>query len=158
MIFRLEKCKIFIDTERTKMFYQKTVSSEQYCDCDSCLNFRLAISSLSQDIKKFFVSLGIDMYRFCECYVNGMDKNKKILYSGFYHVCGHFLEHKNMLAKKVKNVIHKHEKTIFCLTSDFKVYFHEELALLETNFPLPAIQLEFLATIPWILKKDNPYL
>lgn len=39
------------------------------------------------------------------------------------------------------------EKTIFCLTYDFKVYFHEELALLETNFHLPVIQLEFSVTI-----------
>ena len=151
MIFRLGTYKIFIDTKRTKVFYQKTVSSDQHCDCDICLNFRLSINSISQNIKKFFASLGIDMYGFCECYVSGIHKNEKILYGGFYHACGHFLEHKNIPAKKCK-------KTILCLTSDFKIYFHEELALLEANFPLPAVQLEFLAAVPWILKKHNPYL
>ena len=158
MIFRLEKYKLFIDTERTRMFYQQTVNFNQYCNCDICLNFRLAINYFSQNIKKFFASLGIDMYKVCECYSNGIDKNNKILYGGFYHICGHFLEHKNIQDKKSKSMSHERGKTIFCLTSDFKIYFHEELALLETNFPLPAIQLEFLATIPWILQKDNPYL
>ena len=104
MILRLVKYKIFTDIERTKMFYQKTVSSDQYCNCDSCLNFRLAINFLSQ-VKKFFASLGIDIYTVCECYINGIDKNKKILYGGFYHFCGHFLEHENMPVKKSKNVI-----------------------------------------------------
>ena len=104
MILRLVKYKIFTDIERTKMFYQKTVSSDQYCNCDSCLNFRLAINFLSQ-VKKFFFFFCIDIYTVCECYINGIDKNKKILYGGFYHFCGHFLEHENMPVKKSKNVI-----------------------------------------------------
>lgn len=44
------------------------------------------------------------------------------------------------------------------VSPNFRVSFQEDISLLETGFPLPVIQLEFSASIPWVLEKKNTYI
>lgn len=49
------------------------------------------------------------------------------------------------------------ESATFSVSSNFHISVQKDIALLEADFPLPAIQLEFSANIPWMLEKENTY-
>ncbi len=57
--------------------------------------------------------------------------------------------------EKTKRFYEKAET--FAISDDFHVSFQNEVAMLETDFPLPVIQLEFSVNMPWVLEKENSY-
>ena len=56
-----------------------------------------------------------------------------------------------------ENTSYWDKEASFPVSSDFFISFQKDIALLEKGFPLPVIQLEFSARIPWVLEKRNPY-
>lgn len=157
MLFEIGQYRLDIDVAKTKQFYKTADVVSKSCSCDGCLNFEKAVSKLPPVIISFFTKLGIDMRKVCECYVNFSDDDGTLLYGGFYHVCGILLDGKSAWKKMNKNTFYWDKKAAFSVSSDFFISFQKDIALLEKEFPLPVIQLEFFARLPWVLEKENPY-
>lgn len=157
MLFELGPYRVQIDVTKTKEFYEGAKAVSYVCSCDGCRNFEVAVDGLPAPITEFFSDLGIDMRKVCECYVNCVEDDGTLLYGGFYHVCGVLLEGKSAWRKIDESVSCWDDEAAFCVTPDFHISLQEEIALLEKDFPLPALQLEFSARIPWVLGKNNPY-
>ena len=175
MIFEFGPYKVDIDIESTKQFYAAGSVSER-CSCDGCRNYEKAVNTLPSEVQNFFASLGVDISKACEVYVNCGNADGTLLYGGFYHLCGSVLEgssawvaanpvvrsrlsawvmRRRSIGRSV--VSHWEESRAFQIADDFSVSFQPECALLEKNFPLPALQLEISARIPWVLPGENPY-
>lgn len=158
MFFEIGQYRIDIDVAKTKQFYKNADLASTSCSCDGCLNFQKAVDTLPPSIIAFFTNLGIDMKKVCECYVNFTDDDGMLLYGGFYHVCGTLLDGESAWKKIDENTSCWDNEAAFCVSPDFNVSFQKDVALLEKGFPMPAIQLEFSARIPWVLEKSNTYL
>ena len=50
------------------------------------------------------------------------------------------------------------EKAIYPLSPNFVISFSDRIDMLEPDFPLPVVQLDFDADIPWVLEKKNSYI
>lgn len=158
MLFEVGQYRVDVEVEKTKQFYQNADAVSKSCSCDGCRNFEKAVDTLPPFVTAFFADLGIDMKKACECYVNCAGQDGLLLYGGFYHVCGTLLDGQGAWQEISENTFYWNNDAAFCISPDFNIAFQEDIALLEQDFPLPVLQLEFLAKIPWVLKKDNPYL
>lgn len=155
MLFEIGQYRIDVDIVKTKQFYKNADIISRSCTCDGCLNFEKAVDALPPSIIAFFADLGIDMRKACECYVNCTNEDGSLLYGGFYHICGTLLEGESAWKKINGNTFYCWDnKAVFCVSPDFHVSFQKDVALLEKDFPLPVIQLDFFARIPWVLEKD----
>lgn len=93
----------------------------------------------------------------CDGCLNFADVDGTLLYGGFYHVCSILLDGTSAWKKLNENTSYWDKEASFPVSSDFFISFQKDIALLEKGFPLPVIQLEFSARIPWVLEKRNPY-
>ncbi|MDE6953742.1 MAG: hypothetical protein K2P09_08015 [Erysipelotrichales bacterium] len=157
MFFEIGQYRLDIDVARTKHFYENADFVSKSCSCDGCLNFEKAVSALPISVIAFFTNLGTDMKKVCECYVNDTADDGTLLYGGFYHICGTLLDGKSAWKSIDENTFCWDSNATFSICPDFFVSFQENVALLEKDFPLPVIQLEFFAKIPWVLEKENTY-
>lgn len=161
MIMEFGQYKIDVDVLKTRQFYTKAEYVSKSCSCDGCLNFEKAASILSQSVTTVFADLGVDLRKVCECYVHFTNEDGTLLYGGFCHVCGTLLSVKSAW-KKVDDRISRWDgnatNATFAVSPDLHISFQEDISLLESEFPMPVIQLEFLANIPWVLDKENTYL
>ena len=158
MVFEFGSYKADIDVEKTRHFYKNAESVSKRCSCDGCTNFEEAVAVLPQSVIKFFADLGIDMRKVCECYVNITNDTGTLLYGGFYHVCGTLLDGESAWKKINDSTAYWDDGAAVSVSPNFRVSFQEDISLLETGFPLPVIQLEFSASIPWVLEKKNTYI
>ncbi len=149
---------IDVNVEKTRKFYLTAKRVTGRCSCDGCLNYEKAIGVLPESIKAFFDNLGIDMKKVCECYVNTANKDGTLLYGGFYHICGILITGESAWRRISENKSVWNDETAFAITDYFHVSVQNDVYLLEDNFPLPVIQLEFSADIPWVLDKTNTYI
>jgi hypothetical protein len=150
MLFDFGKFKIDVDTERTRAFYAQEDVISARCSCDGCQNYEKAIDVLPHEVIHFFDELGVDIKKIRETYVLKNNPSGTLLYGGFLHLCG-------VLIGGNSSASHFEDDKPFYITGSFSVSFHDKCALLEKDFPLPALQLEILADIPWVLEKENPY-
>lgn len=157
MLFEIAQYRLDIDVVKTKQFYKNADFVSKSCSCDDCLNFEKAVATLPPLVITFFSNLGIDMKKVCECYVNFSYDDGTLLYGGFYHVCGTLLNGESAWKKINENISCWDDETAFHISPDFYVSFQKDVALLEKDFPLPVIQLDFSARIPWVLEKSNTY-
>jgi len=142
MIFEFRKYKIDVDVDRTRGFYKTHDFASGACTCGGCRNYEKAADYFSEEVRTFFKNLGVDMKKFCEVYTLCTNYDGTVFYGGWYHICG------EMISGDA-------EREYFNITDDFQVSFHKDLCLLEKDFPLPAIQLEISANIPWVLNEIN---
>ena len=150
MIFEFGHQKVDIDVEKTRQFYLEDSLID--CTCDGCVNFVKAVDILPETVKTFFTNLGVDLKKSTEIYVCYQNDDGTLLYGGFCHLCGTILDGDTFwgqLAQKGNEP--------FLVSPHFRVYFHNDIALLERNFPKPVLQLEFDARIPWVLDKPCDY-
>ncbi len=141
-----------VDLERTRRFYETAEPNGARCACDGCQNFDRAVVVLPGEIRAFFESLGVDLRKVCEVYVNCTNGDGTVEYGGFCHLCG------TLLAREPgKDKLSGRSPCWYALSPDFRVCFHDAPQLLEDAFPTPVLQLDFLANIPWVLEKENPY-
>lgn len=157
MIFEFGKYKLDIDVEKTKEFYDKAEMITEGCRCAGCQNFEQAVDILPLEVKKFFANLGIDMRKICECYVNYTNEDRTLFYGGFCHICGDLMSGESAWIKYDDTSSHWDDKKTFAISENFHISFQKEVSSLEKDFPLPAIQLEFSANIPWVLNEENTY-
>ena len=117
---------------------------------------------MPDEVLCFFQSLGIDMKKMTEIYVNRANPDGTLLYGGFCHLCGNALEGKSAWVETQENADSKtfvwQKENTYKISDDFRVSFQEECALVEKGFPQPVLQMEIEAVIPWVLEEENPYL
>ncbi len=126
-----------LDVERTRGFYAGAPRLSSQCSCDGCRNFDRAADSLP--LAAFFHRLGVDLHRVCEVYVLCTRGDGLVEYGGFTHICARRLEGAGELEP----------------VPGFRLSFGEELSLLEDRFPMPALQVNFTALVPWVLDTEN---
>lgn len=163
MIVQFGQFKAEIDVDKTQEFYKKMECVSKGCDCAGCRNYESAIDFLPDEVTHFFYSIGIDMKKISEVYVNTTNPDGTVFYGGFYHLCGKLLEGKSAWVEQwiEKDTVRvdrwEHSKT-YSVSKDFYISFQEDCSLVETGFPAPVLQLEIEANIPWVLKEKNTYL
>lgn len=150
--YRLE-----IDIERTRAFYSSSQRLVASCTCDGCRNYAAAAKLLPVESLQFFASIGVDIQKAAEIYAICKNPDGTLLYGGFYHLCGRILEGDSAWQPTEKNMKHLDEKKMFTLSERFKVSFQSDCSLLEEFFPAPAIQMEILENLPWVLDIENTY-
>lgn len=143
MLFHFPSFTLDIHVEETKNYYATAPFMSKVCTCNACRNYEKAVDFLPQEIISFFSQFGIDMKKaVSEVYSLYAPEENSVLYGGWYHVCGKIVAEKD---------------TRINISEDFAVSFHDKCDLLDDKFPLPAIQLEIEATIPWVLAEKNDY-
>ena len=157
MIFTFGNYTVDIDVEKTKQIYKKLRLISQGCDCDGCQNFEKAADVLPEAVRAFFGSLGIDLKRIVECYVNCKNEDGTLLYGGFCHVCGTLIQGKSAWVNISETHAYYDFDLAYHLNDNFCISFQEECHLVEEGFEAPMLQIEFEANIPWVLDKENTY-
>ena len=158
MIFKFNQYVIDINIDKTRSFYQVAENIADGCDFPGCRNFEKAVSHLPQEIVEIFNKMGIDMKKAREAYVNCKNLDGTLFYAGFYHICGKLVSGGSPWKETSQMSKELDEKELFKINENFQIGFQDEVGLLEENFPLPVIQLEFFANIPWVLEEENTYL
>jgi len=156
MIFAFGNCKLDVDVDKTKAYYKtaKTVTGD--CSCDGCRNYVEAIDFLPKEVTTFFAQLGIDMKKPREVYSINESAGGTLPYGGWYHVCATIIQGENPVVYTSENQTYSIDETkTFSITDDFKIYFSEKCDLLENDFPRPAIQLEIMVKMPWVLDEEH---
>ncbi len=157
MIFTFGDYVVDVDVEKTKQIYSTLPLLTQGCNCDGCLNFEAAINFLPECIRTFFDNLGIDPQKITECCVNCKNEDKNLSYWGFCHLCGSLIQGKNAWVKTSKNHSYYNRDLTYQVNDNWFVSFQKECSLVEKEFKGPVLQMEFEATIPWVLDRENLY-
>ncbi|MCR8656231.1 hypothetical protein [Paenibacillus endoradicis] len=149
----INKWVIEYDEQRTNDFYKSHYLITEGCSCLNCKNFVKAVEVMPEGIISFLKKLGIDPRKgevsaFCE------NEDDTHLYGGFYHIVGKLISGPDCWIKTVEN-----ELTHAVLDSEMYEVdgiifgFTYGVSLLPTNFPEPALQIEFQGNIPWVLSE-----
>ena len=162
MIIRFGNYTIDVDVERTRAFYARgdvKTTSEQ-CTCAGCQNYDKAILKMPAAVTDFLESLGLDPRKPAEAFdvMGGLAEDGKVLYNGFYHLCGVRLQGEDAWVKTAKDMKHLDGDRMYAVDGDFKVSFEEEVCLLHEAFPTPVLQMEFDARLPVALADGYHYV
>ena len=163
MEFHFAQFHLDIDVQKTRAFYRKSINVSESCSCPGCRNYENAVGILPDEIKCFFNSIGVDIKKPAEVYVNSAHSDGSLLYGGFYHLCGTILNGESAWVKQNADnkdstaSYWKHSKT-HPILNGFYVSFQEDCSLVEAGFPAPILQMEIEANIPWVLQETNIYI
>ena len=157
MIFTFGNYTVDIDVKKTRQIYKRLPLITQGCNCDGCQNFEKAVDVLPKAVRVFFDDLGIDLKRIVECYVNSKNEDNTLLYGGFCHVCGTLVQGENAWVNISEKHSYYNSDLAYHLDDNFCVSFQDECLMVEDQFEAPILQIEFEASIPWVLNKENTY-
>ena len=157
MIFTFGSYTVDIDVEKTKRIYNELPLITQGCNCDGCKNFEKATDVLPEAIHAFFDNLGVDLKKIADCNVYCKNEDGTLLYGGFCHVCGTLVHGKSAWVNISETHSYYNSDTAYRLNDNFCVSFQEECLMVEEQFEAPMLQIEFEASIPWVLDKENTY-
>jgi len=158
MIFEFANYKLDVNVEETRKYYKTAKLISEGCSCRGCMNYEKAIDFLPQKVVSFFAQLGVDMKKAREIYANCPNADNTLLYGGWYHVCATMIQGESAwIPTGQGNGYYLDETKAFFVTDNFKVFFQEECDLIDKHFPLPAIQLEIDANIPWVFSQKQDY-
>ncbi len=162
MIFRFGNYTLDVDVERTRAFYARgdVKTTSQQCTCAGCQNYDKAILKMPAAVTDFLESLGLDPRKPAEAFdvMGGLAEDGKVLYNGFYHLCGVRLQGEDAWVKTAKDMKHLDGDRMYAVDGDFKVSFEEEVCLLHEAFPTPVLQMEFDARLPVALAGGYHYV
>ena len=159
MTIRFGQFIINVDTERTRAFYEAAPGID--CACQGCRNFSLAAASLPEEARVFLRTLGIAPQKPAETWVNCRQEDGRVLYGGFYHLCGTLLQgeggwHTVAEDSTTRTSVWDPE-SCYLAAENFRVAFTGDTALVAPDFPRPVLQLEISAVLPWLLDEENDY-
>jgi len=157
MIFELSKFILDVDVDKTRKFYDTALVVSKGCSCDGCRNYERSVDTLPKNITSFFAQFGIEMKKVREVYVNCANADGTLHYGGFYHLCGKIIKGECAWVSTGPNASYWDTEKTHAISNDFKVSFSDKCDLLELGFPLPAIQIEIEADIPWVLEEKHGY-
>ncbi len=98
------------------------------------------------------------MKKICECCVYYAKDENTLCCGGFCHICATLLSGESAWKPTSDSTACWDEKATYPLSPNFGVSFSDRIDMLEPDFPLPVIQLDFEAAIPWMLEKKNSYI
>ncbi len=130
-----------IDPHRTAAFYETMKNAACRCACLNCKNYECAADTLSDEVIEFFTSIGVNIKKPIEIYVNHINSDGTLCYCGFYHLCGTMPDAENKQQKE------------YPLSDEFFIQFENTCDDMEDGFPTPAIQLNIRANLPWMLEE-----
>ena len=142
MILEFGACRVDVDTEATKAFYETAPTTTQKCDCIDCRNYEKYTEYLSPKVETFFTSLGINAAKSAEMRAVDTSNADVIVYEGTYVFVG------TVLAGAGEEI---------ALTRNFKVAFASETIPAEAGLPANAAEIRISANFPWVLTVKNPY-
>lgn len=159
MLFQFGRYELDIDVNKTREAYEQLLFVSEGCTCDGCQNYQDAIMSAPKQVISFFNSIGADMQKPCEIYVNtSEDGSQKLFYGGFYHLCGRVINGDSAwILCNDKSAFYQDKSKTYEIVPDYNVWFQPECALLEDVFSPPTIQMEIEFHIPWVLERENTY-
>ena len=144
------------DPEQTRQFYS-SVDRSLGCDCAGCRNYEVAISALPPAIGQFLAQFGIQPEKPSEISVLCAPTRQQLLYHGFFHICGEIPDESDLWIPTGPKSRKLNPDYLISITADCSAYFTGDCALLDPQFPRPAIQLEISFPLPWLLDEPNPY-
>ena len=153
MIFEFGKYKLDIDVEKTRAFYRRAGRITDGCTCQGCRNYEQWVGSSCVEPKHVLEQMGVAMEKACEVYVNCPNEDGSVFYGGFYHLCGRILQEAVVWHEVSEGHAALREMSFVELGGGYQVAFTDEVVLLEDDFPVPAIQMEVMANIPWVLEE-----
>lgn len=161
MIFKFGSYIADIDVEKTKLAYKNKLYVSEGCLCQGCRNFEKAIQNVSEEVEDFFNGIGVDLKKASNVFLCCQNDEKTILYNGFYHICGEILQGENAwtINGKTEKAITKfwNDEETFKINNEFQISLSDECVLLDEEFPLPAFQLDFFATLDWAIDEECKY-
>lgn len=164
MRFQFGQFEIDVDVDKTREFYRNAELISEGCECPGCRNYEKAVDFLPNEVTSFFDSLGVDMKKAAEVWATMANPDGSVLYSGFYHLCGELLSCENNQAempmdKRRKGLSHWDVSRNYSLTKNYDISVFDECgSLIEEDFPLPVLEIEIDADIPWVLNEENIYV
>ena len=152
MLFDFGNFRVDVDVESTKEFYckfGKTVLED--CGCVNCCNYYEAISKVSDNVKSFFASLGIDPQKSPEATWWDSDENGIASYSLTFNVVGTSINAVDIYKPIDGGGFQQIIENFYEIDKDFKIGFTSKIDYPQKDFPEPCIQLEIVARLPWVL-------
>lgn len=133
--------EIDVDVEATRAYYAGYTAAEWNCDCAGCRNFARAAEQLPEMLREYLAKLGLEADKPVHITPEvAQEGGTKLFYTGWYHLRG-------TLPHEVQTV--PLPDCDACLTTDCTVLSREVLS--------PLLQLDFSATLPWVLEEPNTY-
>ena len=154
MIFQEGVYLIEHNPARTRDFY--ATASDTLCDCSGCRNFRAAVSQMPEALGSFLEQFGIDPAKPAEMSVLCTVTKDKLCYDGFYHLCGEIREGTEPFIQTGERSFQLDQRYVITL-DEVQLWFRPDCALMDPDFPRPAIQLEVTFNLPWVLVEENTY-
>ena len=155
MVFEQGVYVIGHDPERTRDFYAQ--APDTLCDCSGCRNFRAAVSRMSPELHAFLGQFGIDPAKPAEMSVLYAPEKDELCYDGFYHFCGEIREGREAYIQVGEKSFELDQRYLISVNEEEQVWFLAECALMEPDFPRPAVQVEVCFNLPWVLEEENTY-
>jgi hypothetical protein len=125
------------DKEDTVKAY---VDLTYYCKCSYCRNFLATYRILPSIYFEILHNLGIDPVKPAEIIEYCKNKDGTHLYQWWYHVVG--------------NLLNKCETSIK-FTEQVDILIRNRDDLVPKDFPNPIIQIDFFASLPWVLEEES---
>jgi hypothetical protein len=151
---QIGRWNVEVDESRTKDFYSNYHEISRDCSCQGCRNYVSSCTQYSEEVKQFFQWFGIDATKEAEVYVCAKNDDGTILYGGFYHVVGTLISGEDYWHQDGKENSYAEP---YKLNDNFSYGFTKGNALVPEGFPEPILQLEFMASLPWILEEECRY-
>jgi hypothetical protein len=91
--FQIGQCRITVDTDRTKKFYESLSRISENCECGDCAYFESEIIKKEIRLFKILQQMGVDLSRQPDIVPDGVisygdNESFKNVYSGYYYVYG----------------------------------------------------------------------
>ena len=152
--------EIECEAEATRDIFNRVRSgAPETCGCAACLNFAAARSKIyPSDVVRLFDSLGVPHNREAEIYHTHRIAPGKHHYGGWFHFVGRIVS--GLDACKQTGTTGNGPVWGFDLEkigTEFEMGFTHRIGLLEEPFKgHSVVQLEFQATVPWLLSEEEP--
>jgi len=144
------------DPSTTRGLYSKLTSgAPEDCGCPPCRNFAASRKQLyPAQVLDLFDELGIAFDREAEIYHTHRVEPGKHHYGGWFHFVGRIVDGADA-SRQIASTAWTFD--LEKVGESFELGFTHRLGLLPSTFrSLPIVQLEFQATIPWVLSEPEP--
>lgn len=133
MVFAFGDWRIFVDTEKTKIYSDEKMGDR--CQCGYCRNFCAAIDTVHPQLRPFLSQFGVHIEA-----PNELMPFEPTLFEATYCVCG--------------SIIQRGQNPIALGNCSVQVLEQAELSF-ETHCPQPCIAfVTSLIELPWVLEED----
>ena len=155
MIFEFGDFRVDVDVERTREFYEnhgrRVIES---CGCNSCRNYSVAIENVSDKVKDFFTSLGLDLQKAAEAVYYPTEDDSVADYGVIFHLVGTMDDRSADMYIFDEDAKILYTGSFYELEENIKVGFtSSNVIILPKGFPRPCIQLELIIRSPWVLEE-----